>query len=165
MGFHPGKRMGHCVLIENMGNRRWRKKCDCGTIFIGSCNKSDCGCVYKKRTLEEAQKKIGLKYHFLTVKKIVGNEKGHIQLLIKCKCGKEFIRNNGHEFKSRSCGCALSVPVGDKANNASLKNCEVISMREFYESKLYSLAELSVIFNKSQNYIFRIVKRHIWKHI
>lgn len=165
MGNYPGKRSGNSILIEHINNRKWKKRCDCGTIFIGESKKKNCGCIAKKKVLEAAKMKIGKKYHYLTVKSIFSNKNRHIQLLIRCKCGKEFIRNNGHEFKSRSCGCELTVPVGEKSNKATLKNCEVLSIRELYASGIYSIGQLSLMFNKKEHYLMRIIRRQIWKHI
>lgn len=164
-GIYPGKRIGHSTVIRLTQSRIWEKRCDCGTIFKGRPDKTNCGCIGKSRYLKEAHKKIGLKFKMLTVKSIYGNNDGHIQLLIKCKCGTEFIRNNGHEFKSSSCGCEFSVPVGEKASNATLKNCEVISIRELYQSGSYSIEQLALMFKKSNNYMSRIVHRHVWKHL
>lgn len=165
-GFHPGKRIGNSILMESIGNGNWKKKCDCGSIFIGTATrKTDCGCIAKKKILDLALKKVGRKYHYLTVKAIHRYSDGHIHLVVKCKCGNQFIRHNGHEFKSRSCGCEFVVPVGEKANKATMSNCEVISIRQLYESGLYSINHLSNMFNKKPNYISRIVNRNIWKHI
>lgn len=164
-GFFPGKRTGNATLLENLHNRYWKKLCDCGTIFIGGTRKKDCGCFVKKKIIEGALKKVGTKFHSLTVKSIASYKEGHVQLLIKCKCGNQFIRNNGHEFKSRSCGCELHVPVGEKASNATMKNCEVISIRELHNSGLYSLEQLANMFNKHRSYIRRIILRQVWKHI
>jgi len=164
-GFYPGKRVGCTTLIENMHNRLWKKKCDCGNIFISKASKPDCGCIAITKRIREAEKKIGKKYHYLTVKKIIGNKNGHILLLIRCKCGKEFTRHNGHEFKSRSCGCELVVAVGEKASKATLKNCEVISIRELHASGLYTVNQLATMFNKPTNYLRRIIGRFIWKHV
>ena len=163
-GYHPGKRVGNSILLEPLQNRNWKRKCDCGTIFIAPMRLKDCGCFYKKKLLLEATAKIGKKYHFLTVKTILRNENGHNLLLIKCKCGKEFIRPNGHEFKSRSCGCELTVPVGEKANKATLKNCEVRSIRELNATGLYTQEQLAEMFKKSKGYISRIIRKKIWKH-
>ena len=164
-GIYPGKRIGYSIVIRRTQRRVWEKKCDCGTIFTGRPSKTNCGCITTSHYLTEARKKIGLKFHKLTIKGIARKNHGHIQLLIKCKCGNEFIRNNGHEFKSKSCGCSHAAPRGEKASGATLKNCEVISMRELYEAGVYSIKEISNMLNKTENYTSRILLRDIWKHI
>ena len=164
-GVYPGKKSGLITFIKNMHNRSWKMECECGTVFIGATRRRDCGCVAKKKILDLAQTKVGRKYHYLTVKEIHSHEDGHIKLLVKCKCGNQFIRHNGHEFKGRSCGCEFVVPVGEKASKAILKNYEVISMRELHDSGLYSIQQLSTMFKKKEHYIWRIVNRKIWKHV
>jgi hypothetical protein len=164
-GYYPGLKIGNCTLIKRIKGTYWEKKCECGTVFLGYPRKTNCGCLFQKRNLAEAENKIGLKYKMLTVKSIMGKKDGHIQLLIKCKCGNEFIRNNGHEFKSESCGCLLKSPVGEKASKATLRNCEVASIREFHQAGTYTLEQLADMFKKSKGYITRIIKKEIWKHV
>lgn len=164
-GFYSGKRVGKSILIERHSHRLWKKHCDCGKFFIGVARKPNCGCIAKNKITNRALLKLGKKYEYLTVKSIFKNHNGHTQFLMHCKCGKEFVRNNGHEFKSKSCGCKLNVPVGEKANKATLKNCEVISIRELYNSGTYTMKQLSDMFKKSENYIYRIIHRKIWKYI
>lgn len=171
-GYYPGLEINGIIILERVDNRIWRMKCHCGKIYEKIPNHDrgkfyDCGCVTKKKWSTEAEKKIGMKCGFLTVKKVLPSENGHLQLLVKCKCGTKLKINNGHEFKSYSCGCykPISLPKGEKANSATLKNCEVISMRQFYEKGIYSEKELSEMFNKKPEYIRRILKKQIWKYV
>lgn len=166
LGNWPGRIVNNTKLIQKIDRYNWQKECLlCGSIFQGTGRQKDCGCSYKKRLFDLASKKVGSSYKNLTIKKVLHNENGHNMLLIRCKCGKKFTRPNGHEFKSISCGCLNKVPTGDKASNATLKNYEVKSMREMYASGLYTIDQLAKIFNKSNNYIYRIVHRKIWKHV
>ena len=164
-GYYPGNIINGCELIKRIKGKIWEKKCICGKIFQAISSKINCGCVNKNKLYNEAKKKIGHKYGYLKVVKIAGNENGHIQLLLKCKCGNTIIRNNGHEFKGYSCGCFTNLPVGERSNSATLKDSEVISMRELFSSGLYSKEQLSEMFNKPVGYISRIIARDIWKHV
>lgn len=171
-GFIPGMILNGVTLLERIKGTLWKMQCHCGKIIekrasLSKNRLATCGCDYKNKLLHEAEKKIGKKHGFLTVKKVLKNEKGRIRLLIKCKCKKTFEVDNGHEFKNYSCGCykPISLPKGEKAFKATLKNCEVISMREFYKKNIYSIEELAEMFKKSKHYINRIVKYKIWKHV
>ena len=164
-GSWPGKVIGNCKMIKKVSRYQWEKECKCGNIFVGASLKTDCGCVRKKKLLDEAQKKVGMTYQNLTIEKISGFQDGHISFLMRCKCGKAFVMLNGHEFKNKSCGCVTNLPTGENASKASLKNFEVIAMRELYDSGLYTIDQLSAMYKKKSNYILRIVKKHIWKHV
>lgn len=164
-GCYPGKKVGKLTYLEYVSNATWKMKCDCGNIFIGKTRREDCGCVYENKLMEMAKAKIGLTYESLTIKGIAGFKDKHLVLLIRCKCGKEFTRHNGHEFKQKSCGCSRSMPRGERCANATLKNKDVKSIRELHKSGFYSLAQLSQMYKKSENYLIRIINRHIWKHV
>ncbi len=171
-GFYPGLIIEGITMIERVASRTWKMKCHCGKIYEKVPNYDhgkfyDCGCVAKNKYLSEAEKKIGLKLGYLTVMKVLPSENSHLQLLLKCKCGKTITRSNGHEFKGYSCGCAsfTAMPKGEKHVKATLKNCDIISMRELYESGVYTEMELAEIHGKPKEYIRRIIRKQIWKHV
>lgn len=164
-GFYPGKKTGNSTLIERIDGAFWKKRCVCGEVFVADSRKTNCGCIKKAKLIKEAESKIGNTYYYLTVKGLGGFDNGHLLLLLRCKCGKEFTRPNGHEFKGKSCGCGMFLPTGEKARVATLKNWEVVAMREFYKSKVYSIDELANMFKKSANYISKIVTGKIWTHV
>jgi hypothetical protein len=147
-------------------------KCSCGQIFEKVPKKcrgkyATCGCHWDNYHLKRVKDKVGNSYLLLKVEKILRKENGHYILQMKCKCGNRFERKNGHEFKSGSCGCLISKnnPREDKKGNARFKNYEILSIREFYEAKTYSLEELAEMFNCTPHYIWRIVKGKIWKSL
>lgn len=164
-GYFPGKEVNGITLIRRIKGTIWEKKCFCGKIFTGYARKIHCGCKTINKYDNLAIKKIGLKYENLTVKKVLPRKNSHIQLLVKCKCGNKMICDNGHEFRSKSCGCVTNVPVGEQHSNATLKNCEVVSIRELYKSGAYTLEEISSMFDKKKNYISKIINGSIWKHV
>lgn len=171
-GFYPGKIIDGLEILEYLGNRKYKIKCVCGKIFekIPSKNKgkySTCGCKKNESTLNKAKSKIGMTYGKIKVNKLLGNLEGHYIFEMKCKCGNTFLRKNGHEFKSKSCGCLIAEnnPGGELKGNSKLKNFQILSLRELYESKLYTIKEISEMYGLSAGYISRIIKREIWKHI
>lgn len=175
---YEGKVIRGVMLLEKLeklpyGNGYfWKMKCLCGNEFKAAARFSgkyfsNCGCVKDKYYYNKALEKVGLKYKYLTVKALLRKENKHHIFLMKCKCGKTFEKISGHHFKEQSCGCIKphSIPKNDKAASAKLKNHEVISMRELHTSGLYSIKDLAEMFNLSENYVSRIVKKHIWKHL
>ena len=164
-GFYPGKKTGNCVLIKRADGRQWEKKCNCGNIFIADSRKTNCGCQIQERKINKAKAKIGLKLNYLKVIGIEAYKDKHIYLKVKCKCGKILSIMNGHEFKSKSCGCYLGTPVGEKSSKATLTDVEISSIRELFATGLYSEEELARMIHKSKYYVRRILKRQIWKHI
>lgn len=164
-GFSPGKENGNCVLIKRMNGRIWEKNCFCGNIFYGDSRKKHCGCQLIEKSINKAKNKIGLKFYNLKVIAIDGFKKGRLFLKVQCKCGKILSIINGHEFKSKSCGCYFGIPVGENSAKATLTDTEVKTIRELYETGLYSEEELAKIINKEKHYVRRILKRQIWKHV
>jgi hypothetical protein len=174
-GNFPGRIVSGCTLIKKIDQARWEIKCRCGNIYINSVRIDrrnsgdkfrDCGCSKDKIIWEKAKEKIGYKFGKL---KVISLKKGdkHIILVCKCKCGNKIEIFNGHESKQNSCGCLKkeNVPKAEKKSNAKLSNIDVISLREMYASNLYSLKDLSIIFNTDAHYILRIVKGYIWKSL
>ncbi len=109
--------------------------------------------------------KIGSSYQRLKVKNVLGFEKGHLYLEIKCKCGNIFKKKNGNEFKDKSCGCLEHWVKGEKKGNSRFKNTDIISLRELNNTGIYTQEELANMFDVTKNYISRIVTRKIWKSI
>lgn len=172
-GNFPGKVMDGCTLIEIIAHSKWRIKCHCGNIYISQPRYDkrpegmkfrDCGCTKNRSYMERIKNKIGYKFGKL---KVIDVEKGnkHNILICKCKCGKIKRVINGHEYKQASCGCLKSenTPTAEKKGNARFKNFEILTMRELYQSKIYTVLQLSEMFQASESYILRIVKGHIWK--
>lgn len=171
-GFIPGKDLDGMTIIEYVGKRKYKLKCVCGEIFETIPRKyngkyATCGCKRKNSLIEEAQKRIGLKYENLQVKKVLGLLEGRVILELKCKCGNKILRKNGQLFKSKSCGCIKteSLPQGERAFGSKLKDVEVKSMREFYDSGQYTTHDLMEMYDLPYSYIRRIVTRKIWKNI
>lgn len=160
------------TLVEYLGDKLYKMKCHCGVLYnsvIRSHNgkQIDCGCTNKNKILEKAKEKIGEIYGHLKVTKLLGNLDGHYIYEMKCKCGNKILKRGGHFNKSKSCGCLLkeNLPVGENAKNAKLKDIDVKSARDMYESGNYSIEELSSIINVDKNYLKRILKKDIWKNV
>lgn len=171
-GLFPGKIIDGLTLLEYLGDRKYKIKCHCGNIFETTPKKYlgkyvGCGCSKRSLLLEEAQKKVGLIYGNFKVKKVLGILDGNVILELKCKCGNTILRKNGQIYKSKSCGCLdkQSLPKGEKASNAKLKNVEVIAMRELYDSGEYTVPKLMEMYDLPYSYVRRIVTRKIWKNI
>lgn len=169
---YSGKKIDGMELLEYLGYRKYKIRCVCGNIFEKIPRKwkgtySNCGCVTKKKYLDRSNKYIGKKHGYLTVKKFLRNENGHNIYLIKCICGKIFERPGGHFFKSKSCGCRNNefLPKGEKANNSKLKDNDILTIRQLYENKIYTLEEIASMFNITKNYVSRIVTKRIWKSL
>lgn len=172
-GRFPGTILGRRLLLKRIDGIVWMYKClDCGAIKEGSIKKykgeyAGCKCLYRKSLILSAKEKIGLSNGYLKVSKVLPFENGRIPLLMKCKCGKTFKALNGHEFKSKSCGCIMQSDAfkGENKGCSRLKNDEVVFMREAIQSKVYSKEELCKMFNITINYLNRILNREIWKRV
>lgn len=171
-GLYPGLVIDDLTLLEYLGNRKYKIKCICGNIFEAIPRKyrgilSTCGCKRRDKFLNDAKKKVGSSYKFLTISKLLGNLEGQYIFEMKCKCGNKILRQNGKEFKSDSCGCLVKKnnPKGEKRTQSKLKNHEVIAMRELYDSGEYSIESLSEMYNLNESYVTRIIRRWIWKSI
>ena len=171
-GFHPGKVIDGITILEKLDKGKYKMKCFCGNIFEKNPRKylgklTGCGCMVHLKYLNEVQNKIGKKFENLKINKILGNTNGHYVLEMLCKCGKKFKVNNGHEFKGKSCGCnnIKYLPKGENAPRSRFKNYEIIAMRELYTSGSYSINDLSDMYRCSNNYVYRIIKKMIWKHV
>lgn len=167
-GFFPGKTTNGCELLKKLYEKKGEFKCHCGNIFISriSSRVKDCGCQYSKLYLGKLKDKIGNKFGKL---KVINFKKGyqHNILVCKCKCGNVIEIINGHESRQNSCGCLRKEnnPRAEKKGNARFKNFEILSLRQLNSTGIYSVEELSKIYNISKNYISRIVNNHIWKNI
>lgn len=170
-GFYPGKTLeGGIVLLEYMGKGIHKMKCVCGNIFEGIPRKykgeyCTCGCSRKNKLLLAAEEMVGQKYEYLKVNKLVGFLEGHHIYEMKCKCGNKFLRKAGHHFKSKSCGCIATGSRGEKKGNARFKADEIISMRQLYDSGQYTFNSLADMFGVTESYVWRVVKRKIWKSV
>lgn len=175
MGNYPGKICDGCELIEKYDRYKWKMKCHCGNIYT-ACPRYEmrssglkfrnCGCKKTVRYMEKIKDKIGLKFGILKVIKVKKGDKHNI-LICKCKCGNKIEIKNGYESKQNSCGCLKkeNIPKAEKKGNARFKNIEIMSIREMYHSKLYSLDELKDIFKCEKHYLARIIKGKIWKSL
>lgn len=169
-GYFPGKIINNCTLLERVSKQKWKIRCKCGNIYFGRASDTrffDCGCSAKNKYLSAAKEKIGCKFGFL---KVIGieNKQRHNYLICKCKCGKITKIMNGHEFyKKKSCGCLKKESIQNSENHvrAKFKNNEIIALREFYASGLYSLKDLEEMYSVNKYYLLRIIKREIWKHV
>lgn len=173
-GYYPGKIIEGVELLRRVEGRLWEMKCKCGTIFqsIPKFHKRDrknfvtCGCRWDNHYLKKLNEKLGYRFGLL---KVIGFEKEprHYILVCKCKCGNIITVKNGHEFKQNSCGCLKKInnPKAEKKGNARFKNHEILSIREFYENKIYTVDELANMFEVDKTYITRIVKGKIWKSL
>lgn len=114
-----GKRYGHLVAIEDVGNatnrqRNWLCKCDCGNNHIVtshallSGNTTSCGC--SKKTNPNLRIDLtGLRFGKLVAIKDVGGYGGHRFWKCQCDCGNftNVPTNNLRNGKTKSCGCWL----------------------------------------------------------
>lgn len=171
-GYYPGLRIKNITLLERLGNCLWKAKCDCGNFLKKSIahittQKYVCICQKKINILDKAKQKIGLKYYNLKIVDIASYENGHITFLLKCSCGTTLLRNNGNEFKSKSCGCKwhANAANGENCTFSKLNEIEVLSIRELYQSTLYSIDELSKMFDITKGGIEKILNRQTWKHL
>ncbi len=171
-GFYKGKIIDGFEFLDRVDGK-WKIKCTCGNIFFRRSkhfNKDKtfigCGCSTTLTYLSEAKEKIGLKFGKLKVIAVRQAHRHNI-LVCKCKCGNIIEFDNGHEYKRNSCGCLKkdNATRAEKKGNARFKNVEITSMRDLYDSKLYTLEEICTMFNINANYLSRIVNRFIWKSI
>lgn len=160
-----GKRFGKLLVlgITHYGKRSqavFRVRCDCGNEKetaadrITSGGTRSCGCLPDEILLNSARKLIGLKFGYLTVKKILGYTPGTKRIVFqcKCKCGKVKELERRRLCDIKSCGCL-------RAENhpfATLKNSEVDSIKQLISSKLYSQKEIAKIYNVGETTISRI---------
>lgn len=102
-----GKKYGRLTVLEYVGNRKYKCKCECGNItyvngkYLRTGMTRSCGCLRKE--LYNWNDLKGEKFGRLTAKEYLGDSKW----LCKCECGKEIITKaeylrSGHK---KSCGC------------------------------------------------------------
>jgi len=168
--YYPGAVIDGITFLKRLNDKKFQMKCVCGNIFekIPRAEKgilARCGCLRRDKYIDLAKEKIGNTYLKLKINKLVGNLNGHFIFEMKCKCGNTFLRENGKEFKSGSCGCLVSDnnPRGEKKGNSKLSEVEVISMRELHQTGEYDIHQLGKIYNISSNYVSRILGNYIWK--
>ncbi len=171
-GLFPGKIIDGMTLIERLGQSYWNIKCECGVIFKSLLKKyngriQSCGCRKRKELFENAKKKIGLKYKYLKIIGLKDFHDGSLWVELKCVCGKKIERPNGNEFKSQSCGCKWheNSSKGENSHWSKLTNFDVLSLRELYQSSLYTTDDLSKMFSITKSYVKEIIKENVWKHI
>ena len=164
----PGKVIDGITLISRAEKGKWTLKCKCGKIYESQLKKrlfsgklNGCGCDKREASLSKARKKIGLKYKYLRITKVLGFTGKSIFLELKCVCGNTIKRPNGNEFKSESCGCKWHTNgiKGEEHFFSKLKNTDVLSMRELHLSGLYSIKELSKIFSITPWYTKAIIEK------
>ena len=171
-GIYKGLKIDGHQILDKIINK-YQIRCICGNIFLRAQRHYNedgsfkgCGCSVKNKHLEEAKKKIGMKFGKLKVISVKSQDRHNI-LICKCKCGNiiEFI--NGHECKRNSCGCLKkeNAVKGEKKGNARLKNIEIESLRNLFSSKMYTRQELCEMFDITDNYLSRIITRSIWKSV
>jgi hypothetical protein len=171
-GIFPGVTKGGWRVISNLPNAFHVIECvHCGVVKKRKFRPSrihKCDCQKEEEQIQEALKKIGSKYKYLKVNGFLGKLKGHLVFEMKCICGKKFPRNNGHLFKSESCGCRKSeaLPIGEKASNATFYDTEIKAIREMYDSKIYSFEDICKMYpEREPRYMKRILSKQIWKRI
>ncbi len=164
-GYHPGKIIDGMTLIERVGKGNWNIKCECGKIFKSSLQRyndklSSCGCRRRKDAIEKAKQKIGLKFGCLKIINLIIDRPKKIFVNLKCICGKIITRPNGNEFKSKSCGCKWHghSNKGEASHWCKLTDLEVLSLKDLYNSKCYSIEELMKIFDLSKSYLIDVIK-------
>lgn len=170
-GFYPGLSINGCTLIQREEKAKWRMKCKCGNIFIGTPSNQEirnvtCGCSLRNKYYEKAKNKIGLKYFNLTIVSVSEKpEENHYIMTLRCKCGNFLSCKNGHEFKGKSCGCLDHSVKGERAAHAKYRNFEIKALRDFHDSGQYTKQELSEMYSMDPHYLSRILERKIWKHV
>lgn len=170
-GYYPGKKINNITLLSRKGKGLWECCCDCGIAMTKTVakilkSKNPCICLQRKSRLEAAQKKLGLKYANLRIVGIDSYTNGHIKLRVLCSCGNTIIRNNGNEFKSKSCGCRWhGHMIGEKCHFSKMTGVEAASLKELYATGLYTIKNLQEMFSISRSQILNIVQRKMWKHL
>jgi hypothetical protein len=169
-----GKRFGRLTAIKIHCYKNneciFECLCDCGNkkfVSISAIKRTaSCGCLKYLNLLKSAQRLIGIRIGYLTVKKILGYENGTKRILFecKCKCGKVKKISRSRIRSALSCGCFLkgSRARGESHHAAKLKNWERDSIIKLNESKLYRQKNLAQMFNVSESIISRIISNQTY---
>ena len=110
------QRFGKLVVLEYIGNSKWKCQCDCGnitivtTLHLQSGNTISCGCLGSKKQNHKIPRKssprknlTGQKFGKLTPVEYIKGGKW----LCQCDCGKQTIvdTRNLNSKHTLSCGC------------------------------------------------------------
>jgi hypothetical protein len=168
-----GFKKGTLTVIKELNKKESLALCSCGNEKIIKFHHMKrefphCGCLLTQRNIDRAKKLEGTTYFYLKVIKFLGMGSDKRSLyLIKCKCGKKFEQSISYLFGSKSCGCLHkeNVPRGSNNSNSKLTEIEVKSMRNLYESGLYTRVELSKMYEVELSNVCNIISRKGWKHV
>lgn len=120
-----GKKFGQLLVLEYLGESKWKCKCDCGqettvrTAALNSGHTQSCGCLRGKNTKNNTRnmppKKdlTGQKFGLLTAQEYIKGGKWRCQ----CDCGKETIVDTRNLISGHTCSCGCLVKTINSKNN------------------------------------------------
>ena len=170
-----GSKFGMLEIVQEIDKENSIAKCECRNeikvkIYHMKTTMPSCGCYWKNKKIENAQKYVGLKWGKLKVSKFMGmqgeNKRAHY--LLKCKCGITLVREIGHMFDLYSCGCYQKEAVlrGEKNHNSKTNAIEVKTIRELFKSGCYTRKELAEMMNLKYEHICSLIRAEkAWKHV
>lgn len=180
-----GKKFGNWEILDRIKEGdKWIYigKCACGTIkkswrFMDFSRFTGCASCCEKNYNHEKSRI----YHINKAKERIGKTIGSFLVLdvdcvknqlvyMKCKClfckKKTSIPNGVIPFRE-SCGCLRekNKARGSRQHFSKLNERDVLAIRDFYKSGLYTKTALAKQFEISVSNCYEIIKKESWKHI
>jgi hypothetical protein len=112
-----------------------------------------------------------------TLESLIGTKINHVELIgilpaskfrkrvliLRCDCGKIWNRPAGSFKKLTSCGCKRIYHKGDNCATTHIPDIDMASIRELGKTKLYTIKEISQMYNITHSYCHKIIKNHVRK--
>lgn len=171
------EKRGMYTILKVLDKNSAFVRCDCGnelkvTLFQIKGKNPNCGCVRKRKNIDNALKLIGHKHEMLKVIDFLGMKKNsdgcsRARYLLRCKCGVEFEQSISYLKGSKSCGCLQreNAARGENSAHAKLRDFEAKTIKDLFKSKLYSKNDLAQMFGVSLEIIRNLIKGKTWRHI